>query len=76
MVFTLLCGSVMVVVIVFAVIVAITVVVVVVIEKTLCKFWWHQFSLIWLLKGVLLLNQAISFRHVATALFFNYLTFF
>ena len=69
MVFTLLCSSVMVLVVVFAVIV------VIVVEKTLCKYWWYQFSLIWLLKGVLLLNQAISFRHVATALFFNYLTF-
>jgi hypothetical protein len=70
MVFTLLCSSVMVLVVVFAVIV------VIVVEKTLCKFWWYQFSLIWLLKDVLLLNQAISFRHVATVLFFNYLTFF
>jgi len=61
-----------VIVIIVVVVVVIVVVIVVVVKKTLCKFWWYQFSLIWLLHSVLLLNQAILFRHVATALFFNY----
>jgi len=84
MVFTLLSSSVTVLVVVFVVIVAvivavaviivIVVFVVVVVKNTLCKFWWYQFSLIWLLQSVLLLHQAISFRRVVTTLFFNYFT--
>ena len=45
--------------------------VVIVVEKTHCKFWWYQYSLTWLLKSVLLLNQAISFMHAAIVLFFK-----
>jgi hypothetical protein len=67
---------VLVVVFVVTVVAVIVIVVVVVVVVVVCKFWWYQFSLIWLLQSVLLLNQAISFRHIATALFFSYLTFY